>query len=50
MEIVVEEGRMVVTVMPKPETPVPAEVVSKLALRKARDLKRFMQRIDMKHG
>ncbi|MBT1864379.1 MULTISPECIES: hypothetical protein [Enterobacter] len=50
MEIVVEEGRTVVMALPKPEKPVPAEVVSKLALRKARDLKRFMQRIDMKRG
>lgn len=50
VEIVVEEGRMVVTALPKPEAPVPVEVVSKLALRKTRDLKRFMQRIEMKRG
>ncbi len=41
---------MVVMALPKPETPVPVEVVSKLALGKARDLKRFMQRIEMKRG
>ncbi|MGE8030153.1 SymE family type I addiction module toxin [Enterobacter mori] len=52
VEIVVEEGRMVVTALPNPEKPVIVEdvVVSALVVRKARELKKFMERIEKKRG
>lgn len=52
VEIVVEEGRMVVTALPKPEKSVVVEdvVVSALAMRKTRELKKFMERIEKKLG
>lgn len=50
VEVVVEDGRMVVTALPKPEKPVVREVVSALAIRKTRDLKKFMERIEKKRG
>ena len=50
VEVVVEDGKMVVTALPKVEIPVPVEVVSKLALRKARDLQKFMERVELKRG
>jgi len=50
VEIVVEDGRMVVTALPKPEKPVVVEdvVVSALAMRKARELRKFMALIEQK--
>ncbi|MHA0864686.1 SymE family type I addiction module toxin [Enterobacter wuhouensis] len=50
VEIVVEEGRMVVTALPKVEKPEAKEKVSALALRKTRELKKFMQLIEKKRG
>lgn len=52
VEIVVEDGRMVVTALPKPEKPVVVEdvVVSALAMRKTRELEKFMERIEKKRG
>jgi len=52
VEIAVEDGRMVVTALPKPEKPMVVEnvVVSALAMRKARELKKFMARIEKKLG
>lgn len=52
VEIVVEDGRRVVTALPKPEKPVVVEdvVVSALAVRKARELKKFMDWIEKKRA
>ncbi|HBU6130977.1 TPA: SymE family type I addiction module toxin [Enterobacter chuandaensis] len=50
VEIVVEDGRMVVTAQPKPEKRIEKEMVSALAVRKTRELKKFMARIEKKRG
>ncbi|HHA2008515.1 TPA: SymE family type I addiction module toxin [Enterobacter mori] len=48
VEIVVEDGRMVVTALPKPEKLMVKEVISALAVRKTRELKKYMARIEHK--
>lgn len=50
VEVVVEDGKMVVTALPKVDIPQPTEVVSKLAIRKARDVQKFMARIALKRA
>ncbi|MGN7789331.1 SymE family type I addiction module toxin [Enterobacter sp. 22452] len=50
VEVVVEDGRMVVTALAVEEKPEKVVEISALAKRKSRDLQRFKGRIEMKLG